>query len=150
MSAVIAQAAIVAKVVALLSASATLTGVPIQRNRLRAVPDSVSQVIVVRKTNSDAAGVPFLGHGTDWVTQIHVECYARGTSAQESHEAADALLLLAHAVMAANPTIDGLAMGTDPPRLGWDEEDLDAPLGVAIAQYPVLHRTASNALTAAA
>jgi hypothetical protein len=150
MSAVIAQAAIVAKVVQLLGASATLTGVPIQRNRLRAVADGVSRVIVVRKSNSDAAGVPLLGHGTDWITQVRVECYARGTAAQESHEAADALLLLAHGVMAANPTLDGLAMGVDPPRIGWDEEDLDAPLGVAIAQYPVLHRTASNSLIAAA
>lgn len=145
----IAQSAIVAKVIELLAAAPALADVRIQRNRLRALPEGVNRAIVVRKSTSDPSGVPLLGAPTDWTTQVRVECYARGTPGQAADEAGDELLLLAHAVMAANPDLGGLAMAMDPPRLGWDEADLDSPLGVSIAQYPVLHRTVSNTLAAA-
>ena len=89
-----------------------------------------------------------IGHGTDWQTQIRVECYARASSTESAHEPADELLLLAHAAIVVNPTLDGLAMAVDPPRLGWDEADEDQAVAVAIAQYTVMHRTASQSLGA--
>jgi hypothetical protein len=146
----IAAAAIVAKVVELLTAAPALAGVPVLRNRLRPLQDNVTRAIVVRKANSDPLGVPLLGQGVDYQTQVRVECYARGSASQTAHEAPDALLLAVHAVMAVNPTLQGLAMGIDPPRIGWDEDDMDSSLGVAVAQYPVMHRTAPNSLAAAA
>lgn len=144
----IAQSAIVAKVVELLEAAPSLSGVTVYRNRLRAMPEGMNSCIVVRKTASDPDGAPFLGHPTGWFTQVRVECLARGAAGQAPDEAGDELLRLAHAVMAANPTLGGLAEGVDPPRLGWDEDDLDTTIGASIAQYTVRHRTAANTLEA--
>jgi len=145
----IAQSAIVAKVAELLSAAPALAGIPVYRNRLRALPETTSRAIVVRKATSDPTSAPMLGHGTDYLTQLRIECLARGSAAQSADEACDELLLLAHAVMAANPDLGGLALAVDPPRLGWDEDDFDTTVGAAIAQYQVLHRTATNSLLAA-
>jgi hypothetical protein len=61
----IAAAAIVAKVVELLTAAPALAGVPVLRNRLRPLQDNVTRAIVVRKANSDPLGAPLLGQGVD-------------------------------------------------------------------------------------
>ena len=146
----IAQGAIVAKLVQLLGAAPALASIPVYRNRLRPLSDTRARAVVVRKSGSDPAGAPLLGQGVDYLTQIRVECYARGSDAQAADEACDELLQLAHAVVVANPTLDGLCMAIDPPRLGWDEDDLDSTIGAAIAQYQVLHRADPSTLAAAA
>jgi hypothetical protein len=146
----IAQSAIVAAWVAVLSGASSLAGVPVARSRQRALSESATHAIVVRCPNSDPVSQPQLGAATRWLSQLRVECYRRTTDGSAPDDACSELLQRVHAVLlAAEPTFGGLVQAIDPPRLMWDEDEADASIGCAIAQYPVHHSTQPKRLTAA-
>lgn len=149
-----AHSRIVAWFVARLEAAALLDGVKVFRSRQRALPQDIARALVVRKLDSQPQGTPMLGQGVTWLTIVRVEAMATGGPNAAPDEAPDELMLLAHAALqaalVAEPTLGGLAMAVNPPRLGWDDTDeFERPLGAAIAQYPVIHRTQARSLAPA-
>lgn len=142
----LAHSAVVAAFMATLGGSAALAGVPVYRVRLRAIGQASQQAVVVRKIASNPRDGEIFGHPIDWISVVQLECYARAAPAQASDEACDALLLLAHNVLAADPSLGGVIDYLSDPSITWDEDEKDTALGCAIATYNVMHRTGYRSL----
>lgn len=146
--ATIAHSTIVNAMVALLRAAPALADGGVHRSRGRAAGEGISAMVVVRKEASQPQQGPILSHPIDWLTSVAVECYARGSASQAPDEAADELLLAVNDLIVADPTLGGLALDVQEPRLTWDTDEQDKQLGCSTAIYTVLHRTRARTLAA--
>lgn len=80
----------------------------------------------------------------DRTLSVRLVAIARGDTAFES---TDQLIFTAHAVLLAEPSLGGLAMGIAETDLDWDTEDADAGAVALPIRFEIRYRTAINDLT---
>ncbi len=80
------------------------------------------------------------GNPIDWITQIHVRCYA-SAKATSPRPAANALAGAAYARLAADPSIGIPGVYIGEPTLSWEFDQAATRMTIATLTYNVAHRT---------
>lgn len=111
------------------------------------LPAGRSAAIIVTLGNADPqqmAGIA--GNPVDWVTEVHVSCYASAT-ASSARAAANTLANAAYTRLATDPSL-GLGVGVfaGEPRIQWSTEQAATRLACANLVYSVSHRTSGGNL----
>lgn len=95
---------------------------------------------------ADATRADTAGRRTHWQTQIAVHCMARTADGVDSAARVDALAQDVVARIASNPTLGGLALGSELRRVTWEGEALDTDVDDTVLVFSVTHRTPATTL----
>ncbi len=85
------------------------------------------------------------GNPVDWLTQIHVKCYANA-NATSPRPAANALAGAVYARLAADPSLGIAGVFIGEPTLSWEFDQATTRMAICILAYSVQHRTSSLTL----
>lgn len=123
---------------------ASLPGVPVYKNRTRAVSRDVPAAVLVRLDASRDADGPI--GVSDWQTDFHVEAIARADNGADPAAAVDDVL---QALWAALPTVSlsGVIDLSVAPQIEWNFDAAETPVASALVRVSVLHRTEPNTFT---
>lgn len=116
--------------------------------RTRPIGQSEVTAVVVRLVGRSQAERAGTAGGLDWKTPYAIDCYARGSTDEETQELVDDLLARVHQRVLADPSVGGHLMGLEVDSVAWDFEAADQTLGAATLVLQALHRTRSNNLAA--
>ncbi|MCZ2498141.1 DUF3168 domain-containing protein [Xylophilus sp. Kf1] len=114
--------------------------------RTRPVGQNEVTAVVVRLVGRSQAARAGTGGGLDWKTPYAIDCYARGSTDDETQELIDDLLARVHERVLADPSIGGRVMGLEVDSVAWDFEAADQTLGAATLVLQALHRTRTGNL----
>lgn len=103
---------------------------------------------MVRLFGRSQAASAGTGGGLDWKTPYAVDCYARGSTDDETQVLIDDLLARVHERLLSDPSIGGQVMGLEVDSVAWDFEAADQTLGAATLVVQALHRTRTGNLAA--
>lgn len=143
-----AHLAIQSAIVSALTSAPALSNV--RANSTRPMPAGQSQAVVVRLVRSRANTPQLIGGPYDWTTDFQIECLTRASGATAEPAAAVDTVLSAVWERLAGMTPSALAVldVRMSPDIEWQYDDADVPMSAAVITLRVVHRTASNSLTA--
>lgn len=121
----------------------------VYRARTRAIGTETPHGVVVRLSRSASTLASVIGGRTSWRTLIDVECYGRQAGGLPD-TAADQVAKDVFDCLAANPTLDGLAMDVEPlegDTLAWDYDEQDTNMTCIIGKFLISHQTTGRTLT---
>ena len=85
------------------------------------------------------------GNPIDWITQIHVRCYA-SAKATSPRPAANTLAGAAYARLAADPSLGIAGVYIGEPTLSWEFDQAATRMAICVMAYNVQHRTSGLTL----
>ena len=111
------------------------------------LPNGCTQAIVIFPTQAPPAQLGGIsGNPVDWLTEVHVKCYASANSTS-ARPLANALANAAYTRLSATPDLglgDGVFIGE--PRIEWGSERAATRLAATTLIYTVTHRTSGGTL----
>lgn len=139
------NSAVSAIVSALQAAPAVSTRV--ERVRLRALPTSAQNAVVVRPLGSDVqdAELP-TGYPYVWNTAIAVECYARVPQGSAPDATVDSLVSSVYGRLMNDPTLSGDVVVLQPQSIQYEYDVNDEPIVCAILTINARQKTAGASL----
>ena len=139
-------ASTVAAIVALLQASPAVAA-QVDRSRLRPYAKEISQGLVVRPVQAEAAdgalGNP--GLPIKWVSTIAVDCYQRSTASTAPDAAVDNLVAGVYTRLLTDPTLGGVALWVQPKAVSYDF-DTDGEQTTCVTLHFHVHQRTSGAI----
>lgn len=121
---------------------AALAPAPVLRQPATPLPREAGPVLLVF-----VEGDALTAHANrlvDRALTVRLVALARGTDA---FDAADRLIVAAHAAVLADPNLGGLALAVREIDADWDADDLDAGTVTLPARYEIRYRTLASDLT---
>ena len=121
---------------------AALAPAPVLRQPATPLPREVGPALLV-----SVEGDALIAHAnrlTDRALTVRLVALARGADA---FDAADRLIVAAHAAVLADPNLGGLALAVRELDADWDVDDLDAGTVMLPARYEIRYRTVLTDLT---
>lgn len=121
---------------------AALAPAPVLRQPATPLPREVGPALLV-----SVEGDALIAHAnrlTDRALTVRLVALARGADA---FDAADRLIVAAHAAVLADPNLGGLALAVRELDADWDADDLDAGTVMLPARYEIRYRTTLTDLT---
>jgi hypothetical protein len=136
-------------ILAALQAEPAIAAGNVFEEELRRKPETMDEYVVVRFAGSSPRRVAIRGAPVDWTSLVTIESHARRDQRTPAGRASRRLAAQVYARLMTDPTLSGVVLAIEEPRLDTDSEQLDTELGCVIAQYPVLHRTQARTLESA-
>jgi hypothetical protein len=122
--------------------TAALAPAPVLRQPATPLPREAGPALLVF-----VEGDALIAHAnrlTDRALTVRLVALARG---MDAFDAADRLIVAAHAAVLADPNLGGLALAVRELDADWDADDLDAGTVTLPARYEIRYRTALTDLT---
>ena len=120
----------------------------VERVRLRALPTSVNQAVVVRPVATDTGETEMAtGWPITWTSRLAVECYARVPQGAAPDLALDALIEAVYQRLMTDATLGGVAIVLVPQGISYEFEADGEGTAAAILQFSAQQRTTGSSLT---
>jgi hypothetical protein len=138
--------AIVAAMVTALKGNTSLAGVTItDETTFEELPTGINEAI--RVTLLESLPLNRAYGGVDWSSTVRLACMARSDKAGVDGRSSSRLGAQAYLTLMAAPTLGGLAIGIDEPRIQPDMNFYTTRTGTLNLDFPVKHRTTGRVLT---
>lgn len=145
-----AHDAVVDAILTALRAAPAVTAGPIDEEiDAESVAEQHAEAVSVALASSAPSSETVNGHPVTWRSEVSIECYARRDGRTVTGRASRALHARVYARLLVDPSLGGIALGLDTPRIDIVSEVADTRLGCCIGTYGVLHRTPAGSLSQA-